>query len=323
MVLRKDMKSHLEVCHFTMLKCPNNGCDASVLRKDMENHIATCPYTILTCPDHCDAKFQRRELEVHKEACPNHFIPCPAAPLGCDETTPRKDLLKHTSSCPIIKIHPHFKQLHGQVEILSHQLPLVERRVEKLEYVTAHRFEELMMLCKSLQEQVIDLTKKTNERFVEVNRRMDHMDERFMRMIKERETRFNNLHKNQAVIGSDLRTFLNEPSEYCVGNGTTETEGRIPAGWRLATKEETIEATKFGVTFNTATLVHSGCLANTHPNAICTSTYRYPGGGDFDFSNSCTASDQGNPNSLIKMESGSKKFLLIRIGKVGVAPPIM
>jgi len=96
----------------------------------------------------------------------------------------------------------------------------------------------------------------------------------------------------------------------------SETEGTIPKGWRLATKEEAIWATKHGACFQAKVLVFQG-FDKTKGCAVRTKAFS-PEGEVYNKFLVGKATNGGDELSVVKTYDSalSKKFLLVKIGKL-------
>lgn len=81
-------QQHAEVCTYTDVPCPFEGCDVAFRRKDWETHAVICNYRIVGC-QWCSCNFKEIELELHYSECDSYPVEC--ANEGCKQTFKRRE----------------------------------------------------------------------------------------------------------------------------------------------------------------------------------------------------------------------------------------
>jgi len=111
-ILRKDIKSHLEICKFFNLKCQH--CHKTFKRFKIENHIAKdCPAVLVDCPNNCAAKVQRGLIIKHlDEACPETIKKCEYSISGCKFEGNKKNIEAHCKA----EIEEHLKMTNNTLK---------------------------------------------------------------------------------------------------------------------------------------------------------------------------------------------------------------
>ncbi|XP_062498842.1 TNF receptor-associated factor 3-like [Corticium candelabrum] len=123
----KELEAHENSCIFTLIHCPNEGCQITVPVKDLTHHqqneckfrlvpcpicgnsivfseqrehfSAICPDIEIDCENDCKMKVKRREMPEHlSEQCPNTKMPCGFGLLGCPFVGTKSQVQEHQSN---------------------------------------------------------------------------------------------------------------------------------------------------------------------------------------------------------------------------------
>ena len=88
----KSVHSHLKVCAYKVVNCPNDGCGIKIERRNLEMHFKT------DCVFRCGHCKRRLKFSNHYNQCSEFPVTCPNQ--GCTASKIKKKSLKHhTSSC--------------------------------------------------------------------------------------------------------------------------------------------------------------------------------------------------------------------------------
>jgi len=132
-MLRKYLGIHLET------DCPNREvtcmyCKIKGIHKDItaKTHLDLCAFLPLPCPNRCgEDGIHRRNIPIHKQVCPLEIVECTFAKAGCEVKIVRQDLQRHLSECT-----QHHLTLVSMVALKSQQ-ELAEVKQELARVVAA------------------------------------------------------------------------------------------------------------------------------------------------------------------------------------------
>lgn len=133
---RSNVEAHVHNdCDYTLYPCPDSSCGKTIIRKsrgtdcrhhegpctycketvdlsmEVQHHMTVCAKWRVSC-EFCETKVARDLLHPHQEACSVGFAYCANSKLGCQFSSPRKDVLEHQKTCEF----RHFKDFMGSME---------------------------------------------------------------------------------------------------------------------------------------------------------------------------------------------------------------
>ncbi|KAI4748605.1 hypothetical protein E4T50_01122 [Aureobasidium sp. EXF-12298] len=156
-IKRGHLLDHMHIyCDYTLIDCPQDGCDQKTRRKDAE----TCmhqPVSCLACrqsmtvqdldthwqtvcADHdvacpfCAASIPYRYQQTHvAHHCPETNAPCPARQFGCPFNTKRKNLASHAIMCSLAKLAPYLASQQQRQDEQDQACALLEKKLQSLQ----------------------------------------------------------------------------------------------------------------------------------------------------------------------------------------------
>ncbi|THW95022.1 hypothetical protein D6D17_07762 [Aureobasidium pullulans] len=163
-VKRGHLPDHLTIyCPYTLVECPEDGCDQRVPRKDaaqclhqpvsclacrqsmtvqeLDSHWQNeCADHDIPCPS-CAAsipyRYQQTHLALH---CPETNAACPARQFGCSFNTKRKHLPSHSLMCSLAKLAPYLAAQQERQDEQDQARQSLEKRLGILQQeVSAYR----------------------------------------------------------------------------------------------------------------------------------------------------------------------------------------
>jgi len=116
------------------------------------------------------------------------------------------------------------------------------------------------------------------------------------------------------TLGDNLRTCDLGPEAWAEMSIGKELEATIPAGWRLATRDEASAVAKLGATFGTHVLLHQGCiLGGEEAYPIIVKTLKPDKiGENWSSKWPVTATNGAQPGSVLRVSNSSGRYLLVR-----------
>jgi len=118
-------------------------------------------------------------------------------------------------------------------------------------------------------------------------------------------------------LGDNVRTCNLDESKWNESSiGSENPEATIPAGWRLASKDEVVAIAKLGARFGTHVLLHLGCIMGGEESypIISTALDAAKAGQTWSSQWPCSATNGGQPGSILRQSNASGRYILIRQG---------
>ena len=110
----KSVNSHLKVCDYKVVNCPNNGCGIKTERRNLEMHFKT------DCVFRCGHCKRRLKFSNHYNQCSESPVTCPNQ--GCTASKIKKKSLKHHTSSCLYRKEPYCSACCGE------SIPYIQRQ---------------------------------------------------------------------------------------------------------------------------------------------------------------------------------------------------
>ena len=126
--MRKDIEAHCNICEFKTIVC--EYCKEKVLYKEIKEHIAQCPNLPCDCSNKCGQKVPLSKMNFHLEnECDNTVVECPFGVVGCEFYEQRKALKAHLEK----DLERHLRMVTGKISKLEGLITEQKTRIDTLE----------------------------------------------------------------------------------------------------------------------------------------------------------------------------------------------
>lgn len=147
-------------CLHNFVQC--SVCGDMVIELEHASHFAKHDsLREVSCPG-CKTRLRNYDLEKHSLSCPEFVVACTAAPYGCDFTSRRVFIFKHTQTCPLAKLTP-FLELQND-RLSAHEAALKHlRHKNSLLETSLHSIQECLKAPTGLFESSAENNAQEND----------------------------------------------------------------------------------------------------------------------------------------------------------------